>query len=380
MTTARKSSKKDVAAHAIHRIAINTGGGDAPGLNAVIRAVTLSALNHDWDVVGIRDGYAGLLASEQFPDGGLIPLTRERVRGITHMGGTILGTTNRGNPLKFPIVDNQGHVTEIDRSDELIRAFGLHQIDALIAVGGDGSLSIANVLAEKGLRVIGVPKTIDNDLDKTVVTFGFDTAVSFATECLDRLHSTAEAHRRVMVVEVMGRYAGWIALNAGTSGSADVILIPEIPYDLNRVAEKIEQRARQGRNFSIVVVAEGAKPKGGETSVIAKEIDRAERLGGAGEKVASELQTLTGHETRCVVLGHLLRGGSPTTFDRLLSLRFGAAAVRALAEGQSGIMVALDPPTVRYVPLEQATRRMKTVPLDCDTILTARELGISFGD
>jgi 6-phosphofructokinase 1 len=346
----------------------------------VIRAVTLSALNHDWDVVGIRDGYAGLLASEQFPDGGLIPLTRERVRGITHMGGTILGTTNRGNPLKFPIVDNQGHVTEIDRSDELIRAFGLHQIDALIAVGGDGSLSIANVLAEKGLRVIGVPKTIDNDLDKTVVTFGFDTAVSFATECLDRLHSTAEAHRRVMVVEVMGRYAGWIALNAGTSGSADVILIPEIPYDLNRVAEKIEQRARQGRNFSIVVVAEGAKPKGGETSVISKEIDRAERLGGVGEKVASELQTLTGHETRCVVLGHLLRGGSPTTFDRLLSLRFGAAAVRALAEGQSGIMVALDPPTVRYVPLEQATRRMKTVPLDCDTILTARELGISFGD
>ena len=380
MTTARKSSKKDVAVHAIHRIAINTGGGDAPGLNAVIRAVTLSALNRDWEVVGIRDGYAGLLAPEQFPAGGLIPLTRERVRGITHMGGTILGTTNRGNPLKFPIVDEHGHVTEVDRSDELIHAFRLHQIDALIAVGGDGSLSIANVLAEKGLCVIGVPKTIDNDLDKTVVTFGFDTAVSFATECLDRLHSTAEAHRRVMVVEVMGRYAGWIALECGTSGSADVILIPEIPYDINLVAEKIEQRARLGRNFSIVVVAEGAKPKGGATSVISKETGRAERLGGVGEKVASELQALTGHETRCVVLGHLLRGGSPTSFDRLLSLRFGAAAVRALAEGQSGIMVALDPPCVRYVPLEQATRRMKTVPLDCDTILTAREMGISFGD
>lgn len=380
MTTAHKSSKKVAASHAIHRIAINTGGGDAPGLNAVIRAVTLSALNRDWEVVGIRDGYAGLLAPEQFPDGGLIPLTRERVRGITHMGGTILGTTNRGNPLQFPIVDERGHVTEVDRSDELIRAFRLHQIDALIAIGGDGSLTIANVLAQKGLCVVGVPKTIDNDLDKTVITFGFDTAVSFATECLDRLHSTAEAHHRVMVVEVMGRYAGWIALNAGTSGSADAILIPEIPYDLNLVAEKIEQRARWGRNFSIVVVAEGAMPKGGATSVVSKEIGRAERLGGVGEKVASELQALTGHETRCVVLGHLLRGGSPTTFDRLLSLRFGAAAVRALAEGQSGIMVALDPPIVRYVPLEQATRRMKTVPLDCDTILTAREMGISFGD
>ncbi len=380
MTTAHKSPKKVNPSHAIHRIAINTGGGDAPGLNAVIRAVTLSALNRDWEVVGIRDGYAGLLAPEQFPDGGLIPLTRERVRGITHMGGTILGTTNRGNPLQFPIVDERGHVTEVDRSDELIRAFRLHQIDALIAIGGDGSLTIANVLAQKGLCVVGVPKTIDNDLDKTVITFGFDTAVSFATECLDRLHSTAEAHHRVMVVEVMGRYAGWIALNAGTSGSADAILIPEIPYDLNLVAEKIEQRARWGRNFSIVVVAEGAMPKGGATSVVSKEIGRAERLGGVGEKVASELQALTGHETRCVVLGHLLRGGSPTTFDRLLSLRFGAAAVRALAEGQSGIMVALDPPIVRYVPLEQATRRMKTVPLDCDTILTAREMGISFGD
>ena len=380
MTVARKSSKKTVASHEIHRIAINTGGGDAPGLNAVIRAVTLSALNRDWEVVGIRDGYAGLLAPEQYPDGGLIPLTQERVRGITHMGGTILGTTNRGNPLQFPIVDEHGHVTEVDRSAELIRAFGLHQIDALIAVGGDGSLTIANVLAQKGLCVVGVPKTIDNDLDKTVITFGFDTAVAFATECLDRLHSTAEAHHRVMVVEVMGRYAGWIALECGTSGSADAILIPEIPYDLNLVAEKIEQRARRGRNFSIVVVAEGAKPKGGGTSVISKEIGRAERLGGVGEKIAGELQALTGHETRCVVLGHLLRGGSPTSFDRLLSLRFGAAAVRALAEGQSGVMVALDPPIVRYVPLAEATRRMRTVPLDCDTILTARELGISFGD
>lgn len=379
MASSKRSSSRKTSG-VIRRIAINTGGGDAPGLNAVIRAVTLSALNQGWEVVGIRDGYHGLLMPEQYPEGGLIDLTRERVRGITHRGGTILGTTNRGNPLRFPVMDKRGNVKEVDRSDELVRLIRRHKIDALICVGGDGSLAIANVLAQKGLRVIGVPKTIDNDLDKTVATFGFDTAVSFATECLDRLHSTAEAHQRVMVVEVMGRYAGWIALNAGTSGSADAILIPEIPYDLTKVAAHIAQRAQRGRTFSIVVVAEGAKPLGGEVSVVEREIGRAERLGGIGERVAQELETLTGQDTRSVVLGHLLRGGSPTTFDRLLSLRFGAAAVRALVEGQSNVMVALDPPVVRYVPLDQATRRMKTVPLDCDTILTARELGISFGD
>ena len=379
MPSSKRSSSRKIST-TIRRIAINTGGGDAPGLNAVIRAATLSALNQGWEVVGIRDGYHGLMMPEEYPDGGLIHLTRDRVRGITHMGGTILGTTNRGSPLKFPVIDKQGNVTEVDRSDELIRLFRKHQIDALICVGGDGSLSIANVLAHKGLRVIGVPKTIDNDLDKTVATFGFDSAVSFATECLDRLHSTAEAHQRMMVIEVMGRYAGWIALNTGTAGSADAILIPEIPYDLNRVAAHITQRAERGRKFSIVVVAEGAKPIGGETSIVEREIGRAERLGGIGERVAQELESLTGQDSRVVVLGHLLRGGSPTTFDRLLSLRFGAAAVRALVEGQSNVMVALDPPIVRYVPLEQATRRMKTVPLDCDTILTARELGISFGD
>ena len=380
MMTPSKRSSSLKTPDTIRRIAINTGGGDAPGLNAVIRAATLSALNRGWEVVGIHDGYHGLMMPENYPDGGLIHLTRERVRGITHMGGTILGTTNRGNPLKFPVVDKRGAVKEVDRSAELIRLFRRQKIDALIAVGGDGSLAIANVLAQKGLRVIGVPKTIDNDLDKTVATFGFDTAVSFATECLDRLHSTAEAHQRLMVVEVMGRYAGWIALNAGTAGSADAILIPEIPYEVAKVAAHIKARAQRGRKFSIIVVAEGAKSIGGETSVVEREIGRAERLGGVGEKVSQELEALTGQDTRCVVLGHLLRGGSPTTFDRLLSLRFGSAAVRALAEGESNIMVALDPPTVRYVPLEQATRRMKTVPLDCDTMLTARELGISFGD
>jgi phosphofructokinase-like protein len=364
----------------IKRIAISTGGGDAPGLNAVIRAAVLSAINRDWDVYGIRDGFNGLLMPEQFIEGGLIRLTRDKVRGITHLGGTIIGTTSKGNPLKYPIKGPDDTIIEIDRSDELIRAFKLHQIDALISVGGDGSMTIANELAKKGLRVVGVPKTIDNDLDKTVITFGFDTATSFTVECLDRLHTTAASHNRIIVMEVMGRYAGWIALESGLAGSADVILIPEIPYDLKKVAQKIHDREERGSLFSIVVVAEGAKPVGGSISIISRESGRAERLGGCGEKVAEELQELTGKETRLVVLGHLLRGGSPTGFDRLIAQRFGAAAVRALAEGERGIMVALDPPRVKYVPLEAATKRMKTVPLNSDIMLTARDMGICFGD
>jgi 6-phosphofructokinase 1 len=364
----------------IKKIAINTGGGDAPGLNAVIRATVIASLNRGWECVGIRDGYNGLMKPEDYPEGGLIPLTRRTVRGITHLGGTILGTTNKGNPLKYPTPGPDGKMYEKDRSDELVAAFKKNGIDALVALGGDGSLGIANALAEKGLRVIGVPKTIDNDLDRTVITFGFDTAVSFATECVDRLHSTAEAHRRVMVVEVMGRYAGWIALNVGVSANADAILIPEIPYDIKKVAMALKERPKRGKNYAIVVVAEGAKPKGGDVSVVSKELGRAEKLGGAGERVAHALEPLTGKECRTVVLGHLLRGGSPTTFDRLISLRFGAAAVRALDEGKSGVMVALDPPTVRYVPLKEATNRMKTVPPECDTVLTARDLGITFGD
>jgi phosphofructokinase-like protein len=364
----------------IKRIAISTGGGDAPGLNAVIRAAVLSAINRGWEVYGIRDGYNGLLMPEQFLEGGLIRLTRERVRGITHLGGTIIGTTNRGNPLRYPIKGPDDQIIEIDRSDELIRAFRLHQIDALISVGGDGSMEIANALAKKGLWVVGVPKTIDNDLEKTVITFGFDTACAFTVDCLDRLHTTAASHNRIIVVEVMGRYAGWIALESGLAGSADVILIPEIPFDIEKVAKKVRDREEHGSLFSIVVVAEGAKPKGGKISVISRETGRAERLGGCGEKVADELEEVTGKETRLVVLGHLLRGGSPTRFDRLIAQRFGAAAVRAIAEGQKGIMVALDPPTVKYVPLESATKRMKTVPLNSDIMLTARDMGICFGD
>jgi phosphofructokinase-like protein len=365
----------------IRRIAISTGGGDAPGLNAVIRAAVLGAEARGWECVGIRDGYNGLLLPEEYDGDGLVRLDRRAVRGITPLGGTILGTTNRGNPLRFPVKDASGNVREVDRSQELLDRFRDAGIDALISIGGDGSLAISSALAKLGLRVIGVPKTIDNDLDGTVITFGFDTAVSFATEAIDRLHSTADAHRRVMVVEVMGRYAGWIALNSGVSSSADAILIPEIPYDLDRVAEAIKRREAEGQKHAIVVVAEGARPKDGAISLLeARSAGQNERLGGVGERVTAELVARTGREARTVVLGHLLRGGTPTTFDRLLSLRFGAAAVRALADGASAVMVALDPPTVKHVPLEEATRRMKVVPLDCDTMLTARELGISFGD
>ncbi|TFG64346.1 MAG: ATP-dependent 6-phosphofructokinase, partial [Gemmatimonadales bacterium] len=253
-------------------------------------------------------------------------------------------------------------------------------IDALIAIGGDGSLSIANTLSGKGVKVVGVPKTIDNDLEETDVTFGFDTAVAFATECIDRLHTTADAHDRLMVVEVMGRYAGWIALHSGLAGSADAILIPEIPYDLTSVAKVIARREANGRHFSIVVVAEGAFPVGGSQSVVEDEPGQNERLGGVGHEVAARLAEMTGKETRTVVLGHLLRGGSPTTRDRILSLRFGAAAVRAIREGCYGCMVSLDPPDVRYVPLSLVTKRMKTVPIDSDTVRTVRDLGVSLGD
>jgi len=365
----------------IRRIAISTGGGDAPGLNAVIRAVVLAADRLGWECVGIRDGYNGLLLPEAYEKGkGLVELTPKRVRGITHLGGTILGTTNRGNPMSFPVRRKDGTVEEVDRTPELVRALRRNRIDALVAIGGDGSLAIARRLSELGVRVVGVPKTIDNDLDGTVVTFGFDTAVGFATECLDRLHSTAESHNRVMVVEVMGRYAGWIALASGVAATADVVLIPEIPYAIEPVVAKIRERDARGAKFSILVVAEGAVPRGGGHAVVEKVTGAAERLGGAGERLAAELRKHVQHDVRTVVLGHLLRGGTPSAADRQISLRFGAAAVRTLAAGGQGVMVALDPPDVRAVPLEQATRRMKCVPLDGDLVQTARDLGMCLGD
>ncbi|QIL43832.1 ATP-dependent 6-phosphofructokinase [Acidovorax sp. HDW3] len=365
----------------IRRLAISTGGGDAPGLNAVIRATVSAALRRGWECVGIRDGYNGLLQPAQYPQGGLVPLTHESVRGIAHLGGTILGTTNKGNPLAYPQRQADGSVREVDRSDELLAAFAQAGIDALVTVGGDGSLAIAHALHCKGLRVVGVPKTIDNDLDKTFTTFGFDTAVAFATECIDRLHSTAESHQRIMVVEVMGRYAGWIALHAGIAGGAHAILLPEIPFDLAGVADKICKRERHGRAYAIVVVAEGAFAREGARALAATaEAGHAERLGGIGEQVAQALAARTGKDARSVVLGHLLRGGSPTAFDRLAALRFGAAAVRALDEGRAGVMVSLAFPNVDYVPLADVAGRMKAVPLDGDTLQTARDLGIALGD
>ena len=363
----------------IKKIAISTGGGDAPGLNAVIRAVALSAILRGWEVYGVRDGFHGILSPKEYPNRGFMTLTRERVSGITHLGGTILGTSNRNNPLKYPMTHPDGRIEEVDRTDEIVRGFRLHHIDALITIGGIGSLAIASVLAKKGLRLISVPKTIDNDLDKTDITFGFDSAVKFATEALDRLHSTAASHGRVMVVEVMGHFAGWIALHSGVAGSADVILIPEHPYDIHKVVEKVKEREARGNKFTIVMVAEGAYPIGGGVSVIEHEVGHAERFGGIGEKVASEIQSISGKETRVVVLGHLLRGGSPTSFDRLTALRFGAAAVRGLEEGQAGVMVALDPPHIKYVPIDEAIGKMKMVPMDSDIVLTAQDLGISFG-
>jgi 6-phosphofructokinase 1 len=359
------------------RIAINTGGGDAPGLNAVIRGAVLAAVGRGWSAYGIQRSFGGLLGGDR-----VVSLGRDEVRGITHRGGTILGTTNRGDPFKWPVTQDDGTVVEVDRSDELVAAFHAHGFDALITIGGEGSLAIAQLLYAKGLPVVGVPKTIDNDVVGTVATFGFDTAVSTATEALDKLHSTTESHERVMVVEVMGRYAGWIALNSGVSGSADVILLPEIPFDIDKVCGKIMERDRHGRRFSIVVVAEGAVPKGGTRSVIgaAAKGGGMERLGGIAAQVAHAIQETTGKETRALTLGHLQRGGSPTTFDRLLSLRFGAAAVRLVAAGRFGSMVSLQPPTIGAVPLVEALGRTKLVPLDSDTVLTARELGICLGD
>ncbi len=363
------------------RIALSTGGGDAPGLNAVIRAATLSAMRRGWEVVGIRDGFNGLMFPDDYvEESGTFVFGRHMVRGIGHLGGTILGSTNRGNPCHFPVDQADGTIAYEDRTDHLVSLFRAAGIDALVTIGGDGSLTIGQRIQEAGLRVIGVPKTIDNDLDKTSATFGFDTAVQIATDLIDRVFTTATSHSRVFVVEVMGRYAGWIALNAGLAAGAHAILIPEIPFSLESVADMIRRREARGAKFAVVVVAEGAIPRDGERSVIGKALDQAERLGGIGDQVARRLTELTGRETRTTVLGHVVRGGTPTAQDRVLGNRFGAAAIRALDDGLDGVMVALNEPHVEYVPLSEAVGLMRTVPPDCDTILAARDIGICFGD
>lgn len=358
---------------ALKRIGILTGGGDAPGLNAVIRAVVKCACNARIEVLGIEDSFDGLI--EQ---GRTRVLGPRDVTGILRLGGTILGTTNRGNPFAYPISTTDG---KVDYSTRVVENFHLFGLNALVVIGGDGTLAIAHELSKKGVPVVGVPKTIDNDLVGTVNCFGFDTAVDFATDAIDRLHSTAEAHHRVMVVEVMGRYAGWIALHAGVAGGADVILIPEIPFDLNHVAMRLKERELWGARFSIVVVAEGAVPIGGKVSLIAQgDAATAERLGGLSARVAHELGKLTGKESRYVVLGHLQRGGTPTSFDRVLATRFGGKAVECVLAGDFDKMVALRPPEIVAIPLAEVVGKQRLVPPDYDLVRTARGLGISFGD
>lgn len=357
------------------RVGILTGGGDCPALNAVIRAAVKTSVGFGWEVLGIEEGFDGLVHCKTRT------LNAASVSGILHLGGTILGTTNAANPFCYPILGEGGQTIERDISDTVVANFRKLGLDALIVIGGDGTLGIAEKFYEKGIPVVGVPKTIDNDIGGTVITFGFDTAVNTARDALDKLHTTAESHRRVLVVEVMGRHAGWIAVHSGIAGGADIILIPEIPYDPAKIAHSIMIRERLGKHFSIVVVAEGAFQKdGGLTHAGAKQAGREQRLGGVGERVASVISELTGKETRVVVLGHLQRGGPPTTFDRVLGTRFGAAAARLIRKGAFGRMVALLPPDVESVPIREAIGKMKTVPVDNDIIESAREIGISFGD
>ena len=359
----------------MRKIAVLTGGGDCPGLNAVIRAVAKSAHQYGIEVIGIRDGFRGAV------EGDFMPLTLSNVSGILPRGGTILGTTNRDNPFAYETKLN-GVSQLMDRSDDVIRNLKDIGVEALLAIGGDGSLKIALEFANKGLSVIGIPKTIDNDLMATDQTFGFQTAVDTAQEALDRLHTTAESHHRVMVLEVMGRYAGWIALYAGMAGGADVILIPEIPYNLNRVVQAVRERARQGKKFSIIVVAEGAKPVGGEMVVERVFSGRSDpiKLGGIGAKIGRDLEEQHRMETRVTVLGHLQRGGSPNAYDRVLSTRYGVAAVDAALEEEYGIMVALQGRTIVRVPLLEAVDKIKQVPFNDPLLLAARNLGIEVGD
>src|SRR5215467_4088440 len=357
----------------IKRIGILTGGGDAPGLNAVIRAVVKTAFNAGIECIGLEDSFDGLIEPDRSR-----PLTPRDVTGVLRLGGTILGTTNRGNPFAYPVGTSEG---TRDYSDRVVEMFARMGLDALIVIGGDGTLAIAHAFGNRGIHLVGVPKTIDNDIAGTTNCFGFDTAVAFATDAIDRLHTTAEAHRRILAVEVMGRYAGWIALYAGVAGGADAILIPEIPFDLSLIADRLRERDQWGAHFSIVVVAEGAYPAGGKMALLEEARDgHVERLGGIGAKVADALGTLTGKETRSVVLGHLQRGGAPTSFDRILATRFGGKAVDLVRRGEFGTMVAFDPPDIVAKPLSQVVGRVKTVPRNFDLLVTAKALGVTFGD
>ena len=357
------------------RIAIVTGGGDAPGLNAVIRAVVKAANRRGWECIGILGGYEGLLDPIQ-----TCPLDALQLGSLLYRGGTILGTTNRG---RFAAKTGAGNVRRVPEEvlEETKRNFEQLKLDALVTIGGDGSLSIAQQLYEMGIPVVGVPKTIDNDLEATIMTFGFETAMSVAVEALDRLTSTAESHNRVMVLEVMGRYAGWIAAFAGVAGGADVILIPEIEYNYDAIVKKIQQRENEGKHFTIIITAEGAREEGGTfVTTETQAADREIRLGGIAHIVAAEVQSRTGKEARAVVLGHLQRGGPPTAWDRLLCTRYGVSAVEMIAAGNFGTMVALTSEGIAPVRLREATAKIRLVPKDGEVVRVARALGISFGD
>lgn len=357
------------------RIGILTGGGDAPGLNAVIRAAVKTAVNvYGCKVFGIRNGYDGFLEED-----GIIPLDMASVRGILPRGGTILGSANRGNPYARKVMRG-GQEVVIDVSDEIVKGIKKLKLDALLVLGGDGTLHIAHELCQKGVPIIGVPKTIDNDIGGTEVTFGFDTALNIATEAIDRLHTTAEAHHRVMVLELMGRDAGFIALHAGVSGGADVILIPEFPFKFENIVNKVRERVKKGSLFSILAVSEGAKPQGGLQTFSRKGDEvYVPRLGGIGQVVAEYIEQ-NGFESRVTVLGHLQRGGTPTAFDRWLATRFGAAAVRLAVAGGFDRMVALRSGAITDISIEEAVAVPKRVQPDEDAVITARGIGISFGD
>lgn len=361
----------------IKRIAIMTGGGDCPGLNAVIRAVTRKAImENGWKVTGILNGYNGLY------HGNFIELDAYNTSGILQQGGTILYSSNKDNLFKYQVEEN-GELVYKDVSDVGVENLKKAGIDVLFVVGGDGTLTSARDFARKGVKVVAIPKTIDNDLASTDFTFGFSTAVDVATEALDRLHTTASSHHRIMILEVMGRYAGWIALHAGIAGGADAILIPEIPYDINLVAEKINQRKKIGKNFSVIVVAEGAKAKGGDlivSSVVSDSPDPI-RLGGVGAVVAQQLSELCGNESRATILGHLQRGGSPSSSDRILSTRYGIAAVELAEKGLFGNMVTLKGTHMSYDSLENVIGQVtKNVKPDSEMVKAAKSVGISFGD
>ncbi|MFH1861462.1 MAG: 6-phosphofructokinase [bacterium] len=360
----------------LQRIAVLTGGGDAPGLNAVIRAVVKTArLKYGIQIIGIPDGYDGLVQKSD-----VWYLDLQEVAGLLYRGGTILGTSNRGNPFHYPI-ERDGQIVHEDMSNTLLERMRELEVDGLIVIGGDGSLTIAHELSKLGANMIGVPKTIDNDLSATEVTFGFDTAITTATEALDKLHTTAESHHRVMVLEVMGRDAGWIALESGIAGGADAILIPEIPFLWEMVFEKITDRRKRGRKFSIIVVAEGAFPAGGGQVIqeTAEQTHGLVRLGGIGQLVGQRIKEHLGLETRVTILGHIQRGGTPSTFDRLLATRLGVEAVHLAMRGEFGHMVALRCGKVISVPLVEAVGRQKLVDADGPMVKTAESIGISVG-